>query len=96
MSIPFERKKDLRMTEIIRRLLCSEGKGKGVSTETVYSVYGRVVCPPPRSGGDQQPQPQPLSHPQPLPQPPQPLPQPQPPPQPPQQKRMMIRIMIHR
>lgn len=50
MSILFETKKDLRMTEIIRRSLCSEGKGKGVSTKTVYSIYGRVVCPPPRSG----------------------------------------------
>ena len=50
LSILFETKKDLRMTEIIRRLLCSEGKGKGVSTKTVYSIYGRVVCPPPRSG----------------------------------------------
>lgn len=50
MSILFETKKDLRMTEIIQRLLCSEGKGKGVSTKTVYSIYGRVVCPPPRSG----------------------------------------------
>lgn len=49
-SILFEIKKDLRMTEIIRRLLCSEGKGKGVSTKTVYSIYGRAVCPPPRSG----------------------------------------------
>ena len=28
------------MTEIIRRLLCSEGQGKGVSTKTVYSIYG--------------------------------------------------------
>ena len=46
LSILFETKKDLRMTEIIRRLLCSEGKGKGVSTKTVYAIYRRAVCPP--------------------------------------------------
>nr|DAO15538.1 MAG TPA: hypothetical protein [Caudoviricetes sp.] len=34
------------MTEIIRRLLCSKGKGKGASTETVYAIYRRAVCPP--------------------------------------------------
>lgn len=39
-------KKALRMTGIIRRALCSEGKGKGASTETVYAIYRRAVCPP--------------------------------------------------